>query len=256
MIKPSIYFGETYHKRFFPKIHELRYQIFQIIIDLDDELSGLKYFSKNRFNLFSFYDKDHGPVQGDNIQILSKRIRIFLDNNNIENHDCKIYLMAMPRVLGFVFNPISIYFVEDSLGEIRTILYEVNNTFGDRHTYIIKTQKNMIMHEAKKQLHVSPFMDTKGMEYSFKLHLPDEKFQLSINLNKVENEKKTKYLFASFKANALKFDDNELIKLFFKLPFMTLKVVFGIHWEALKIIFKGIFLKPKPPTPKSSSSIN
>lgn len=256
MIKPSIYFGETYHKRFFPKIHELRYQIFQILIDLEGELFGLKYFSKNRFNLFSFYDKDHGPVQGDNKQILSNRIRIFLDNNNIENHDCKIYLMAMPRVLGFVFNPISIYFVEDSLGEIRAILYEVNNTFGDRHTYIIKTKENMIMHEAQKRLHVSPFMDTKGMEYSFKLHLPDEKFQLSINLNKVENWEKTKYLFANFKANALKFDDNELLKLFFKLPFMTLKVVFGIHWEALKIIFKGIFLKPKPPTPKSSSSIN
>ena len=62
MIKPVIYFGETFHKRFFPKVHELRYQIFQILIDIEDELSGHKYFSKNRFNLFSFYDKDHGPI--------------------------------------------------------------------------------------------------------------------------------------------------------------------------------------------------
>lgn len=256
MIKPAIYFGETYHKRFFPKVHELRYQIFQILIDIEDELSGFRHFSKNQFNLFSFYDKDHGPIQGDNKQNLAKRIRNFLDENKIENHDCKIYLLSMPRVLGFVFNPISIYFIEDIKGKTRAILYEVNNTFGDRHTYIVKTSRNTHEHNAPKQLHVSPFMDTKGMEYNFKLHLPNKKFQLSINLNKIENGQKTKFLFASFKANALNFNDGELIKLFFKLPFMTIKVVFGIHWEALKIIFKGIFLKPKPPTPKSSSSVN
>ncbi len=256
MIKPAIYFGETYHKRFFPKVHELHYQIFQILINIDDELSGHRYFSKNQFNIFSFYEKDHGPIQGDNKQNLSQRIRTFLDENKIENDGCKIYLMAMPRVLGFVFNPISIYFIEDINGEIRAILYEVNNTFGDRHTYIIKANENTREHDAPKQLHVSPFMDTKGMEYSFKLHLPGEKFQLTIILNKIENGQKTKFLFASFNANALNFNDGELIKLFFKLPFMTIMVVMGIHWEALKIIFKGIFLKPKPPTPKSSSSVN
>ncbi len=256
MIKTALYFGETYHKRFLPKIHELRYQIFQILIDIDDEFSSLKYLSKNQFNLFSFYDKDHGPIQGDNKNTLSMRVRNFLDNNAIESQDCKIYLMAMPRVLGFVFNPISIYFIEGNNGQIRAILYEVNNTFGDRHTYIIKISENTFSHNAKKQLHVSPFMDTKGMEYDFKLHLPDKKFQIGITLNKVENGHKNKFLFASFNANSLKLKDNELLKLFFKLPFMTLKVVFGIHWEAVKILLKGIFLKPKPPTPKSSSSLN
>lgn len=256
MLKPAIYFGETYHKRFLPKIHELRYQIFQILIDIDNDLHGFKYLSQNRFNLFGFYDKDHGPNQDETEKPLATRIRLFLDNYGIENKDCKIFLMAMPRVLGFVFNPISIYFVQSDNEEMRAILYEVNNTFGDRHTYIINIKNNAHNHFAQKQLHVSPFMETTGMEYEFKLHFPDEKFHLGINLNKIDNGQKRKFLFASFNANAITLNDNDLLKLFFKLPLMTLKVVLGIHWEALKIIFKGIFLKPKPPTPKSSSSID
>ena len=258
MFKNAIYLGEVFHKRFTPKIHQLRYNIFQILIDIEDGLHGFKFFSKNKFNLFSFYDKDHGPDQKNNKQALGLRIRKFLDDAKIENTDCKIFLMAMPRVLGFVFNPISVYFVQNKNQEIRAILYEVNNTFGDRHTYIIKPKNhtNALTHNAKKQLHVSPFMATMGMEYDFKILPPCEKFQLKINLNKLENGKKTKYLFASFKAHSHLICDKEFIKLFFKLPFMTLKALLGIHFEALKIIAKGIFLKPKPNTPKSSSSIN
>ncbi|MGZ3298534.1 MAG: DUF1365 domain-containing protein, partial [Asticcacaulis sp.] len=166
----------------------------------------------------------------------------------------RIFLMAMPRVLGFVFNPISLYFVQGADDRLKAVIYEVNNTFGDRHSYVLPVTHDSrhIRQHSDKRLHVSPFMDTRDMAYDFDLTAPQDRFTLNIRLSRSNGEK---MLFAGFTAARQALTDKNLLNLFAAMPLMTLKVVWGIHWEALLIWLKGIGLKPKPPTPKSSVSI-
>ena len=252
----SVYAGEVVHQRFAPKPHRLKYSIFQVLLDLDclDDLKRLKTFSHNRFNLFSLYDRDHGPDQADTKTPLKDRVSALLASNDLYGPGDRIFLLTMPRILGFAFNPISLYFIQNTDDILKAVIYEVNNTFGDRHSYVLKVagEDRHIHQHATKRLHVSPFMDTRDMAYDFDLTAPEGRFALNIRLVKSASQK---MLFASFVAERRPLSDKTLLSLFAGMPLMTLKVVWGIHWEALKIWLKGIGLKPKPPTPKSSVSL-
>ena len=267
-IRPGIYAGEVVHRRFAPKSHRLSYSIFQVLLDLDrlDDLRDLRSFSHNRFNLFSFHDRDHGPDQSDTAMPLKARVTALLAANGLHAQGDRIFLLTMPRILGFAFNPISLYFVQNTDDILKAVIYEVNNTFGDRHSYIlpVRDDQRHIHQRATKKLHVSPFMDTHDMAYDFDLTAPEDRFVLNIRLMRLFSQKnlasqKTltsqKMLFASFVAERRDLTDKTLLSLFAGMPLMTLKVVWGIHWEALRIWLKGIGLKPKPPTPKSSVSL-
>ncbi|HVZ29544.1 MAG TPA: DUF1365 domain-containing protein [Asticcacaulis sp.] len=254
------YTGEVVHQRFSPKAHRLSYRIFQVLLDLDrldDDLAGIRFLSRNRFNLFGFYDRDHGPDQADTQTPLRDRMAAMLRTKGLYEDGDRLFLMAMPRVLGFVFNPISLYFVRRPNGDVRAVVYEVNNTFGDRHSYVLPVQSpaKRIRQHADKRLHVSPFMETRDMTYDFDLMAPDDVFVLNIRLRKIEARTSTDMLFAGFTARHEPLTDAVLWRQFWALPLMTLKVVAGIHWEALKIALKGLGLKPKPPTEKSSVSV-
>ena len=256
-LQSGVYAGEVVHQRFAPKPHRLSYHIFQVLLDLDrldDELKPLRLLSRNRFNLLSFYDRDHGPDQADRTTPLKTRIAAMLRNNDLYAEGDRIFLMTMPRVLGFVFNPISLYFVQGADDVLKAVVYEVNNTFGDRHSYVlpVRSPDTHIRQHSDKRLHVSPFMDTRDMAYDFDLTAPLERFILNIRLTRAQTQK---MLFAGFTADRRPLTDAVLGKLCADMPLMTLKVVWGIHWEALKIWLKGIGLKPKPPTPKSSVSL-
>jgi len=255
-IKPGLYAGQVVHRRFAPRPHRLTYDIFQVLLDLDridDDLRDLRGLSHNRFNLFGFYDRDHGPDQADTRAPLKERMAAMLSGKGLYAPGDRIFLLAMPRILGFVFNPISLYFVQNTDGFVTAVVYEVNNTFGDRHSYVLKIEdaSRHIRQHAGKRLHVSPFMETRDMAYDFDLTAPEDRFALNIRLVK---EGSQKILFASFVAERRPLSDRLLWSLFAGMPLMTLKVVWAIHWEALKIALKGIALKPKPPTPKSSVS--
>ena len=256
-IKSGIYAGEVVHRRFAPKPHRLKYSIFQVLLDLDhidDDLRDLRSFSHNRFNLFGIHDRDHGPDQTDTTASLKERMAAMLGDRGLYTTGDRIFLMTMPRILGFAFNPISLYFVQNTDDTIKAVVYQVNNTFGDRHSYVLKVTddgRHMRQH-ADKRLHVSPFMDTRDMAYDFDLTAPEDRFALNIRLTRKSSQK---MLFASFVAERRTLSDKTLLSLFAGMPFMTLKVVWGIHWEALRIWLKGIGLKPKPPTPKSSMSV-
>jgi hypothetical protein len=257
VIKPGIYAGQVVHRRFAPRPHRLTYSIFQVLLDLDhidDDLKDLRGFSHNRFNLFGFYDRDHGPDQGDTRTPLKTRMAAMLSEKGLYAPGDRIFLLAMPRILGFVFNPISLYFVQNTDDIVTAIVYEVNNTFGDRHSYVLKVgdEGRHIRQHAGKRLHVSPFMETRGMAYDFDLTAPEDRFALNIRLMGGASQK---MLFASFVAERRPLSDRTLLALFAGMPLMTLKVVWAIHWEALKIGLKGIGLKPKPPSPKSSVSL-
>jgi uncharacterized protein len=252
-VKTGIYSGEVIHQRFAPKAHRLRYHIFQVLLDLDDPQATARLFSRNRFNLFSFHDRDHGPDQDSSREAsLNVRMRTMLAARGLCQDGDRLFLLAMPRVLGFVFNPISLYFVQRPDGGVRTVVYEVNNTFGDRHSYILPVQDDSprIRQHSDKRLHVSPFMDM-DMAYDFDLKAPDETFVLNIRLTQHGRD----MLFAGFTARRQPLSDAVLLRLFAVMPLMTIKVVLGIHWEALLIWLKGIRLRPKPPTPRSSISV-
>lgn len=255
-METGLYAGEVVHQRFAPKAHSLRYHIFQVLLDLDrvdDDLAATRLMSRNRFNLFGFYDRDHGPDLADRAGPLRDRIAAMLRERAAWAEGDRLFLLAMPRVLGFVFNPISLYFVVAADDQVRTVVYEVNNTFGDRHSYVMSVRDagKTIHQHGGKRLHVSPFMETRGHSYDFDLIAPDETFILKIDLKKGEQ----RMLFAGFTARREALSDSVLWRLFLGLPLMTFMVVAGIHWEAVKIMLKGIGLKPKPPTPKSGISV-
>lgn len=256
----GLYSGEVVHQRFAPRQHRLRYRIFQVLLDLDrldEDLRPLRWLSRNRFNLFSFYDRDHGPDQAERDGDLRDRMAAMLSMRGAYEPGDGLFLLTMPRVLGFVFNPICLYFVTRPDHSVRTVVYEVNNTFGDRHSYVMPANgRHVLRHSADKRLHVSPFMDMRGMSYDFALTAPDERFKLDIKLRQAVDGAMHDMLYAGFSAHRQPLDDATLWRKFWAMPLMTLKVVAGIHWEAVRIALKGIGLKPKPPTPRSSVSIH
>ena len=244
MIKNSfIYTGTVIHKRFTPKVHSFNYKVFSLFIDLS-ELNlldkSLKLFSYNKFNIISFYNKDHGPRDGSS---LKKWVLYNLKKKNIKMNDIQIKLLCYPRILGYVFNPLSIFYVYDKNSKLISILYEVKNTFGEQHTYVFKSKKdeNLIKHDCKKRFHVSPFIEMNCV-YSFKLLKPGKKISVIINLH----NKRNKILYAS--QNGIKNDLNNknLFKSYLKHPLMTLKIISAIHFEAFQLWTKGIkFIKKK-----------
>jgi len=239
----SIYNGTVIHKRFKPKIHYFKYKVFSLLIDLS-ELEYLskkiKFFSHNKFNLVSFYEKDHGNRDGSSLVSWVKKN---LKDNNINSEDVKIKLLCYPRILGYVFNPLSVFYIYNIDEKLICILYEVKNTFGEQHTYIFKVDnnQNLYQHNCSKKFHVSPFIEM-NCKYFFRLLKPGEKISVIIDQYQTDE----KILYASQDGQRVDFNTKELIKSYLKHPLMTFKIISAIHFEAFKLWLKGIkFIKKK-----------
>ena len=243
MIKSSIYNGQVIHKRFKPKVHSFRYDVFSLLIDLS-ELETLdkqvNFFSYNKFNWISFYDKDHGDRDGSSlINWVKKNLR----KNNISTENIKIKILCYPRIFGFVFNPLSVFYVYNSNENLISILYEVKNTFGEQHTYIFRIEKdaNLIQNNCSKKFHVSPFIQM-NCNYFFRLLKPGNK--ISVIIDQYEDE--DKILYASQDGIRTDFNTKYLVKSFLNHPLMTFKIIIAIHYEAFKLWSKGIkFIRKK-----------
>ena len=244
MIKNSyIYTGTVIHKRFKPKVHSFNYSVFSLLIDLSElDLmnNNLRIFSYNKFNIVSFYSKDHGPRDGSSLR---NWVIENLQKNNIETEGIQIKLLCYPRIFGYVFNPLSVFYIYNKNSELISILYEVKNTFGEQHTYIFKTKKdqNLIQHVCKKKFHVSPFIEMDCI-YFFRLLKPGNKISVIIDLN----DQVGKILYASQDGIKSDLNNKNLIKSYLKHPLMTFKIIIAIHFEAFKLWTKGIkFIKKK-----------
>ena len=244
MIKNSfIYTGNVVHKRFKPKIHFFKYKVFSLLLDLSEIHlldKNLKIFSYNKFNIVSFYDKDHGARDGSSIQ---NWVIDNLKKNNIDTNNIQIKLLCYPRIFGYVFNPLSIFYVYDKNLNLISILYEVKNTFGEQHTYVFKTDinNNLIQHTCKKKFHVSPFIEMDCV-YFFRLLKPSNTISVIID----QNDKEGKILYASQDGVKSEINNFNLTKSYLKHPLMTFKIILAIHFEAFKLWSKGIkFVKKK-----------
>ena len=249
----KIYVGTVMHQRHKPKKHILRYRVFSMLLNLE-ELPSLgrrfRFFSHNAFNLFSIYDKDFGG--GDGTSLL-EYARSQLEQYGLGNVDGPVMLLAYPRILGFVFNPLSVYYCFHQSGELGACLYEVNNTFGQRHSYLIPINHKdpkVSIHRCRKNFYVSPFINM-DVSYEFKVEAPEQRLVLSIG----EYDDHGKLLDAVFSGKERAISDGVLLKMFITHPLMTLKVVAGIHWEALKLWLKKIPLVPRPAPPENTVTV-
>ena len=239
----SIYNGTVIHKRFKPKTHYFKYSVFSLLIDLS-ELETLdkkiKFFSFNKFNLISFFEKDHGSRDGSS---LIKWVKKNLYENNIQYNNITIKLLCYPRIFGYVFNPLSVFFIYDNNEKLISILYEVKNTFGEQHTYIFKVENDskLFQHNCAKKFHVSPFIEM-NCNYFFRILKPGEKISVIIDQYQTDE----KILYASQDGKRVDFTSKELLKSYLKHPLMTFKIISAIHYEAFKLWTKGIkFIKKK-----------
>ena len=233
----SIYNGTVIHKRFKPKKHFFKYSVFSLFIDLSElnQLdNSIKFFSFNKFNLISFFEKDHGDRDGSS---LIEWVKKNLKENNISSENIKIKLLCYPRILGYVFNPLSVFFIYNSKNKLISILYEVKNTFGEQHTYIFKVEDdlNLFQHNCSKKFHVSPFIEM-NCNYFFRILKPGEKISVIID----QYHTNEKILYASQDGKRVDFNSKELLKSYLKHPLMTFKIISAIHYEAFKLWTKGI----------------
>ena len=256
-----IYSGQVMHARLQPFLHRFQYKVFSLLIDLDrleeaDKLS--RFFSVNRWNVLSFFEDDHGSannVQRPNGETLREHVNKLLHGAGVETEGMKITLLCYPRIFGYVFNPISVYFVSDDTGTPVALIYEVRNTFGDMHTYvapILDGQQTSagIRQEQDKLLHVSPFMPMK-QRYKFRIAPPEK----SVKLRILEFQDDKPILSATFSGKAQPMVAGSIFKALLSMGFFSFKIMAGIHWEALKLWLKGARYHSRP-TPGPAVSYN
>jgi len=244
-----IYNGIVTHTRFKPIRHNLRYKTFSLLLDLDEVEKldkKLSIFSHNKFNIFSFYDKDHGDRDGSSLKtwVLSN-----LKKFNIHENINTIKILCYPRIFGYVFNPLSIFYCYDNTN-LKAIFYEVKNTFNEQHTYIFKVNNNeKIDQKCKKKFYVSPFMDMETY-YNFKLLEPNEKLSVYIKQTDTEGTVLTATQTGDKRELSLK----QLILNFIKYPLMTIKIISSIHYEALLLWKKGAIYRKRDKKLKNNLS--
>ena len=240
----ALYRGTVMHRRVRPVPHALRYRVFPLLLDIDrlaDTARAMRLMSYNRFNLFSFHDRDHGERDGSSLRPwVEDRLR----EAGLSSAAHKVLLLSFPRVLGYVFNPLSVYFCFDAQGELGAVLYEVKNTFGEQHAYVLPGGSQPVTQTCSKGFHVSPFLPVEG-GYRFRFRLDDRHAHVDVNYHDAQGL----MLATSVGGRREPLTDAHVVRRFLLNPVMTIGVVVRIHWQALHLFCKRarFHSKPEPP---------
>lgn len=250
-LEPQLFLGKVMHGRLFPKRNNFIYNIYYLSFPLS-KIKNLP-ISYNRFAALSFYNCDHGLCDGSDLEEWAQKI---LADYKINEANGDITLFCMPRVLGYVFNPVSFWLCHDKQGRLRAVLCEVHNTFGERHTYLCAHEDHRpINHDdilkGDKLFHVSPMLKREG-QYTYRFDIRDNKFAVWIDFYNAEGKKQ---LVTSLIGKFEPMNKAILRKAFWRYPLVTFKAVTLIHWQALKLLTKGIKYITRPPQkPKKIST--
>ncbi|MBV0933011.1 DUF1365 domain-containing protein [Marinobacterium weihaiense] len=253
MSRSCLYAGQVMHHRMKPARHRFIYRVTSMLVDLEElpQLERrLKLFSRNRFNLFGFYDRDHGDGSD---RPLIDQVRATLSEQGLALGQGRVELLCYPRLLGYVFNPLSVFYCYDEQDRLAAILYEVSNTFNQKHNYLIPIEADtdsQIRQSCDKGFYVSPFISM-ATRYHFRMQPPEQRVAVCIRQTDAEGP----VLHATFTGMRQPLTDRQLISTFLRHPLMTLKVIAGIHWEALRIWRKKVPLQPRPTPPAARTTL-
>ena len=240
----GIYTGVVVHKRLRPRRHRLSYRVFSLLLDLDELATlSLRWLSINRPGLLSFRESDHGDGGR-----LKPWVRAQLAAAGIVA-DGPVRMLCYPRMLGYVFNPLTEYFCYGADGALAAVIHEVHNTHGERHAYVLPAGEGIVRQSCAKAFFVSPFVPMDCV-YDFTITPPSDRVSVGI----VERDGDGTLLTATFSGERAELTDARLLRAVFAHPLMTLKVTAAIHWEALKLLFKG--LRVYRHTPKGQSRLS
>jgi DUF1365 family protein len=242
----ALYFGEVMHARLKPMGHRFNYRVMSLLIDLDrleEADRQCPLFGVNRAALYSFDEADHGDRDGSPLRVYAQRRAV---EHGIDLTGGRVLLLCYPRLFGYTFNPLSVYFCYRGDGRLALLIYEVRNTFGDIHAYVLPVKPGQISHAGIRQHHdklfyVSPFIDM-AMHYHFRVSPPAQ----SVKLRILESDREGPLLAATFNGRRRSLTTPALLWSVFSLPLVTLKIMAAIHWEALRLWLKGARLVPRP----------
>jgi len=243
-VAPQLFFAEVMHKRHVPKVNQFRYRVYYLACPLDQLEAMDAYVPVNRRGKISFHTQDHGPHDRRDLRAWIDNI---LNDHGVAGDIAQVMLIAMPRILGYVFNPVSFWLCLDKEQHVRAVLCEVNNTFGETHSYLCIhddhrpiTQDDWL--EAEKLFHVSPFLKREGY-YRFRFAYKPEKLGIWIDYHQPDG---TLQLSTSLTGTLAPMDARQMRRAFWGHPLITLKTIALIHWQALKLFSKGMRYIPKP----------
>jgi uncharacterized protein len=248
MNTPKLCFGNVHHNRLRPAGNSFNYGVFFVRLPLRSlQRTPLtsRLITLNRFNLLSVHDKDYGDGTSTPLQWIEN----LLKTEGITDADGEIWLQTFPRVLGYVFNPVSFFFCHRADGTLRAVLCEVSNTFGERHCYLLE-KAGSISHEdeltARKVFHVSPFCEVKGnYRFQFKrTQQPDGKERTLVRIDYDDTD--GPLLLTNINGISHELNDKTIARAFLRYPFMTFFVITRIHWQALKLWLKRVPFYSKP----------
>lgn len=248
---PMLLKGDVTHARMFPRRNYFRYRIYYMAFPLPCRPS--MPIAYNRLGAMAFYDKDHGDGSGN----LEKWARDILADYKIEAQG-QIILVCMPRIFGYVFNPVSFWLCYDGEGALKAVLCEVHNTFGEKHTYVCAYADGRIITpeetmQAQKVFHVSPFLERNG-SYNFRFDVTEDHINIQIDYFNAEGKKQ---LVTAVTAKLVEMTKQACRRVFWQYPLITFKTILLIHYQAIKLVLKKIRYLPKPPQdPKKKSGVS